>query len=170
MNLRPNLRLTTQVLSATALAIALGATAWALDGERGLLVAAVLLASAALALLARTRMPRHQPHLPPPDSAPAPSHEAYPRFRRLHMRLSWGQVSARHFDGSTRPELERVAFALLRERRGIDLVRDPAAAREALGAEAWELVRPDRHRSTDSAAPGPPLDHVARLVQRLEEL
>lgn len=68
-----------------------------------------------------------------------------------------------------RPSLRAVASGLLL-RRGVDLERSPERARELVGADAWEIIRPDRPAPDDRAAPGLPLDAVARAVGDLERL
>jgi hypothetical protein len=47
---------------------------------------------------------------------------------------------------------------------------DPAAARNAIGADLWPLVDPARPASDDTRAPGVPLPVVMRFLARLEEL
>jgi hypothetical protein len=68
-----------------------------------------------------------------------------------------------------RPILREIADAALHN-RGIDLDRDPDAARRALGDEGYELVRADRPRPADSFAPGIDPEALDRVLSRLEEL
>jgi hypothetical protein len=68
-----------------------------------------------------------------------------------------------------RPSLRVVASGLLL-RRGVDLERSPERARELVGADVWELIRPDRPAPDDRAAPGLPLATVERAVGDLERL
>jgi hypothetical protein len=67
---------------------------------------------------------------------------------------------------SLRPLLAEVAMTRLGRRRG----PTPADARELLGDELWELVRPDRPRPEDPRAPGISLDQLAQMTGRLERL
>ena len=57
-----------------------------------------------------------------------------------------------------------------RSRRGVDLDREPERARELIGANAWELVRPERTPPTDRLAPGPPLADLRVVVDEIERL
>ncbi|MET8631734.1 hypothetical protein [Streptomyces sp. NPDC004680] len=116
-------------------------------------------------------------HVPPPTKPAPPAHAdvpfpdaPYARYRKLFSALSWGQLSARQFDYSTRPHLERVTAALLQARRGIDSHACPDAAQEVLGARSWALADPERPRTEDSHAPAIPLSDVVRLIDRLEKL
>src|SRR5579871_4884599 len=58
------------------------------------------------------------------------------------------------------PRLRSVAAARLSGRCGIDLTRDAEVAREILGEEAWELVRPDWQGPADPYLQGVPLPQV----------
>jgi hypothetical protein len=68
-----------------------------------------------------------------------------------------------------RPTVRRVAAARLRL-RGIDLDSPSGPAASLVGAEVWELVRPDRARPRDHDAPGMPLDRIEAVVAAVEEL
>jgi hypothetical protein len=68
-----------------------------------------------------------------------------------------------------RPTVRSVANGLLL-RRGIDLERRPDRARPLLGADVWELVRPDRPAPADRTARGLELDAIERAVDSLERL
>ena len=59
---------------------------------------------------------------------------------------------------------------MLLSRRGIELERQPDAARTLLGEELWELVRPDREPPRDRAAPGLELSSLRTMVDSLEAL
>jgi hypothetical protein len=149
---------------------ALSGVGWLLAGPSGLLAAGIAEAVVALLVLRLFRVPP-APRPALPGSANVPFADApYVRYRKLFSSLSWGQVSARQFDHTTRPHLERVTVALISTRRGIDPVADPQAARELLGADLWALADPAHPRSDDSDAPAVPLHEVARLIDRLEEL
>jgi hypothetical protein len=151
---------------------ALGLAGWTLAGPAGLLAAGACATVAALLTLLMLRTPPG----PRPHGAgrPAgPRHDApYARFRELAGALAWGQVSARHFDHATRPRLERIAAALLLERRGIDTgtADGSAAARTVLGPGPWALVDPSAPRRADAGPPPATLADIERLLDRLEEL
>jgi hypothetical protein len=81
------------------------------------------------------------------------------------------------------PELVRIERELLLgiaseghlHRRLLPLLREAAAARgglsrEKLGADAWELLRPDRPAPTDRTAPGIPMRRLHETVETLESL
>ncbi|MQY13697.1 hypothetical protein SRB5_38470 [Streptomyces sp. RB5] len=148
--------------------VAAAAGGWLAAGVAGLLAVTVTACVLLLLRLARLRVPP----VPYPGERQLAEGESdpYTRYRKLYNRVSWGQVSARQFDSSTRPALTRIAAARLMERRGIDLARDPAAAREVLGERLFTLVDPARPDATDRAARAAGLGEVTRLVQRLEEL
>ncbi|MEU6497113.1 hypothetical protein ABZ890_43295 [Streptomyces sp. NPDC046984] len=156
--------------TATCAMAFLAGTSWLVAGLSGLLAAGV---ACAVVMLLVVRLL----HVPPPAKPPRPSRldvpfrdAPYARYRKLFSALSWGQLSARQFDYSTRPHLERVTADLLQARCGIDSHACPEAAREVLGARLWTLVSPERARSDDSQAPAVPLSDVARLIDRLETL
>ena len=68
-----------------------------------------------------------------------------------------------------RPHVRRVAghrLGLL----GISLDRQPERARTALGAEIWDLARPDRPEPEDRNAAGLELPQIRRLVNGLDAL
>ena len=68
------------------------------------------------------------------------------------------------------PRIRGLARDVLAGRRGISLDDDPAAARLALGEEAWELVRPDRVSPQDRLARGIPPAELSRIVAALEAI
>jgi hypothetical protein len=74
----------------------------------------------------------------------------------LHMRL--------------RPILREIAAHRLSMRFGVDLDRDHERARELIGSEAWELVRPERPPPRDRLAPGPPALQLSKVVEELERI
>ena len=157
--------------TAAVTAAALGFAGWALAGPAGLLAAG---SSVAISGLLAIWLVRVAPEPRPPRSGGGPvvpfTDAPYARYRKLRGDLSWGQVSARNFDHTTRRHLERITAALLMDRRGVDPGATPEAARDLLGADLWALADPSRPRSDDFDAPAPPLDDVARLVRGLEEL
>lgn len=152
-----------------ALAAAL-AGGWMAGGPTGLLVAAVVAAVAAMAVVRVAYVPAPMPELPLPHGGVPVADAPFRRYRKLSNALSWGQVSRRHFDHTTRPELERLAAALISARCGVDPLSRPDAARALLGDDLWALAEPGRPRSDDSFAPAVPLATVARLIDRLEDL
>ena len=98
----------------------------------------------------------------------APSSDAPDPLRRLE-RIVEGAGWAGELHLGLRPLLREIAAAAL-GRHGIDPERDPASAVALLGADLWELVRPDREPPSDRFAPGLDRRRVAGLLSRLEEL
>ena len=151
---------------ATAVLTILG---WLVAGSLGAFWVPALAAAAAVLLL-RLELPaprRRRRRFRPPRRF---DNRDFPVYRRIEESLMWSRVSARHFDHAALPLLSRIAATQLAERRGIDLVGDPVAARTVLGDDVWDLVDPHRPISTDTSAPGVPRASVARLTQRLEDL
>jgi hypothetical protein len=68
------------------------------------------------------------------------------------------------------PRLQSVAAARLAARGGIDLARSPQAARDLLGEDAWDVVRPDRPEPADPYMEGVSLEQVEVVLVRLESL
>jgi hypothetical protein len=85
-------------------------------------------------------------------------------------RLSWAQVSPRHYDMVTRPLLVRLLASRLSDRHGVDLYRSPEAARALVGDDLWWWLDPDRHAEGSSQPPGVDVGTLTRLVDRLETL
>lgn len=91
-------------------------------------------------------------------------------LERLARELLLAQSTSFDLHYRLRPTLRRLAAALLRSRRGIDLDGEPEAARRALGDEAWELVRPDRPEPEDRFSRGADLATIRTVVASLEAL
>ncbi len=85
------------------------------------------------------------------------------RMERLVMLRS----TAAEVQRRVRPPLREIALARLGN-RGVRLDHQPEAAKELLGEELWELVRPDRPPPEDPRAPGISLQDLERLTNRLE--
>jgi hypothetical protein len=79
-------------------------------------------------------------------------------------------ASAFHLHVRLRPILREIAGHRLWRRYGVDLGRDPGRARELMGAEAWELVRPERPPPNDGLASGPPLSDLRLAVEEIERI
>lgn len=161
--------------AARPMAILFGVTAvlttlgWLLAGSLGAFWVPALAAGAALLLLRlELPAPRRRPRVQRPGRQF--DNREFPAYRRIEESLMWSRVSARHFDHAALPLLSRIVATQLAERRGIDPNADPAAARAALGDEAWELVDPNRPISADTTAPGVTRAAMARLTDRLEQL
>ena len=134
-----------------------------------LLLAAFVLAH----LLARLRASLPARTTSPVDAAlnrrPRPSLRV-PELERIEREVTLGQSTSFDLHFRLRPTLRRIAYELLRSRRGIDLDANPEAARRALGDETWELVRVDREPPHDRFAKGIDLESLRHVVVSLETL
>ena len=93
-----------------------------------------------------------------------------PELEKIEREVTLGLTTAFDLHFRLRPTLRRIAYELLRARRGIDLDASPAAARRALGDETWELVREDREPPHDRFGPGIRLESLRQVVVSLEAL
>ena len=84
--------------------------------------------------------------------------------------LELSRSSAFHLHVRVRPVLREIAAHRLRARYGVELDREPARARELVGAAAWELVQPDRSPPADRLAPGPSAAELRTVVNELEKI
>jgi hypothetical protein len=76
-------------------------------------------------------------------------------------------ASSFHLHVRLRPILREIAAHRLSMRFGVDLRREPERARELIGVEAWELVRPERPSPSDRLASGPPASQLTKVVEQL---
>jgi hypothetical protein len=95
--------------------------------------------------------------------------EAVPGLEELEHAVEFSLATAFDLHYRLRPHLVRVAAHRLAG-RGVDLDSEPVRARELLGPEAWELVRPDRPAPESRNAPGLELDRLRRIMERLHAL
>jgi hypothetical protein len=160
-------RVVTSVAFATlGLAIALGTGP--VSNDR--IVSAYVLVLAAIALAAATRVLRGRHELPPPSEfdhalrslVVVPVRPA--ELVRVERELTLGTANASNMQTRLAPILREIAAA-----RGVDVVRRPDAAREALGARTFELLRADAPPAEQSSA-GPSLEQIAAVVETLERL
>jgi len=100
-------------------------------------------------------------------ATPAPEPSA---FAEVERQLQLGLAFADHAHRTLVPLLRSAAAARLSMRHGIELERQPDAARRLLGEQTWNLVRPDRPAPADGLGPGPREEDVAAVVTRLESL
>lgn len=89
---------------------------------------------------------------------------------RAEREVSMAGASAFDVHFRLRPVLVDLAGDLLASRRGIDLQREPERARAALGASAWEIVRPDRPEPEERNDPGIGLPELDRVITALEHV
>ncbi|HEY7178051.1 MAG TPA: hypothetical protein VH305_02660 [Gaiella sp.] len=89
---------------------------------------------------------------------------------QLENEAAMGIADALDLHFRLRPHLRAIAAGLLEGRRGIDLDREPEAARQLLGDEAWQLLRADRPEPRDRHARGFTPETLERVVGSLERL
>jgi hypothetical protein len=89
---------------------------------------------------------------------------------RMDRELSLGNGSALHARRHLLPLLRACASARLSSRYGVELERQPEAARTLLGDEVWELIRPDWPELVDQREPGVPRPRLEAAITRLESL
>jgi hypothetical protein len=89
---------------------------------------------------------------------------------RVERDLELGIAGAGNAHHRLLPSLREVAAARLASRHGVELERKPDAARELLGEDVWELLRPDRPEPADRFDSGVPRDQVAAVLERVEAL
>jgi hypothetical protein len=157
------------------LSLAVGITAWAVSGARSILLEAYLLGMGGVLLLALVRATREGgPSTGPSDFdralAESRHHASDSGELALVRDIKQSTISALHLHVRLRPILREIAGHRLWMRSGIDLDREPVRARELIGANAWELVRPERPPPSDRLAPGPALADLRVVVDELERL
>ena len=130
----------------------------------------------ALVLVVLTRRPREQRW-----PAPASRFEQALRRRkpltpqpeellRMDREIVLGSADADHAQRRLLPLLRSVAAARIAAHHGFELERRPEAARELLGEDVWELLRPDRPAPEDRHAPGVPNERIVAVIERVESL
>lgn len=88
----------------------------------------------------------------------------------LVRELELSTYNSFHLHSRVRPMLRDIAAHRLRGRYGIELDAEPLRARELVGVEIWELVRPDRPPPEDRLAPGPTPAELSMVVEELEAI
>ena len=88
----------------------------------------------------------------------------------MDRELVLGSADADHAQRRLLPLLRSVAAARIAARHGFELERRPEAARELLGEDVWELLRPDRPEAEDRHGPGLPHKRIVAVIDRVESL
>jgi hypothetical protein len=158
-----------------ALSAAVGLTALAVSGARSILLDVYFLGMGGVLLLALVRTTREggSTGLSDFDRAleemsrrrPSDSGEL-----TLVNEVEQSSASALHLHVRLRPILREIAAHRLWMRFGVDLDREQERARELVGANAWELVRPERLPPSDRLARGPAPADLRVVVEELERL
>jgi hypothetical protein len=155
--------------------LAVGFTALALSGARDLIVDVYLLGVGGVVLLALVRTTREGGS--PAD--PSDFDRAVVELRRrpsdsgeltLVRDVRQATRSAFHLHVRLRPILREIAAHRLWMRFGVDLGREQERARELIGVNAWELVRPERTPPADRLERGTPLADLRVIVDELERI
>lgn len=93
-----------------------------------------------------------------------------PDLERTERLLTMATATAFDFHYRLRPILREISEQRLADRRGLRLDAGGAQVEEALGAELWELVRPDREPPKERFMPDVDRETLRRAVERLESL
>jgi len=156
--------------------IAVGVTALAVSGARSILLEVYLLGMGGVLLLALVRTTREEE----PFADSSDFDRAVAEMSRRHppdsgeltlvRDVKQSRSSALHLHVRLRPILREIAAHRLWMRFGVDLDREQERARELVGANAWELVRPERLPPSDRLARGPAAADLRVVVEELERL
>ena len=164
------------VMAAVIATVTLAGVVQLAPTQRPLAVAVYLLVMAGLAvdlLVAWLRLTYPRPPASPFDAALA-ARPARPRppaeLDRLARLLALSSASALHAHTRLRSELRPVAADRLRWSLAVDLDRNPAAARAALGEAGWALLTRDQRDLPDREAPGLPPAALGELIANLERI
>jgi hypothetical protein len=155
---------------------AIGFAAFAFSGLRDALLEAYLLGIGGVLLLALVRATSQQG----PATASSDFDRAIGEMSRRYPSdsgelslvhdVQQSVASTFHLHVRLRPVLREIAAHRLWTRFGVDLDREHERARELIGVDAWELIRPERPPPGDRLAPGPPASHLSKVVEELERI
>ena len=95
---------------------------------------------------------------------------AEPGEPALAREVELSTYNAFHFYARLRPLLRDIAAHRLRSRYGVELDIEPARARELVGSEAWDVVRPDRQPPADRLGRGPTVEDLQSVAAELEAI
>ena len=158
---------------ATFPTIVLGVLLAVLPGHTHAVVRAwllVLLAAVAVAIVVGLREAYASPSALAAGPHVDPAQQRLPSLARLEREVALATATAHDVHFRLRPTLRALAAELLAARRGIALDRSPERAEAVLGAETWDLVRPDRPAPRDPHGPGLGLDRLERATRALEDV
>jgi hypothetical protein len=154
---------------------AAGIAALASSGAHEIVFDVYLLCIGAVILLAlvrttRARLPAKRPSQFDAALAAMRRPEAETGEPSLVRELELSTYNGFHFHSRLRPLLRDIAAHRLRSRYGVELDLEPARARELVGNEAWDVVRPDRPGPDDRMAAGPSFADLRVVVEELEAI
>jgi hypothetical protein len=158
-----------------ALSAAVGLTALAVSGARSILLDVYFLGMGGVLLLALVRTTREggSTGLSDFDRALEEMSRRHPSDSgelTLVNEVEQSSASALHLHVRLRPILREIAAHRLWMRFGVDLDREQERAREVVGANAWDLVRPERLLPSDRLARGPAPAVLRVVVEELERV
>lgn len=158
-----------------AVTAAAGIAALAGSGVNAIVLDVYLLCIGAVVLLALVRVTRVSAMTPRTsafDAALAAMRRPPPESGEptLVRELELSTYNAFHFHARLRLLFRDIAAHRLRAHYGVELDAEAARARELVGKEAWEVVRPDRPPPADRMAAGPTLAELDVVVDELEAL
>jgi len=84
-------------------------------------------------------------------------------IRRWDRRLEWGSSSPERFAHAMTPKLGELVDDWLRQRHGLTMASDPAAARALLGESAWAALHPP----AGTMASPEQIDHALRRLEAI---
>ena len=162
------------VAGATALVLLLAVLALVPE-ERDLAVQAYALFLGGLALL---RLLAGTRHANPSGTSSfdearrlrAPGVERLPELQRVEREVALGVANAHELHHRLRVRVREIAATRLSVRRGIDLERQPEAARAVLEPELWDLLRPDRELPADRFGPGLGVVQLRAVMDGLDRI
>lgn len=93
-----------------------------------------------------------------------------PELVRLEQRLALAVTTAFDVHFRLRPAVRDIAAQRLWARHAVDLDTDLERSEALLGADLWELARPDRPPPPDPFAPGLDPRGIELVVARLEQV
>lgn len=154
---------------------AAGIAVLASSGAHAIVLDVYLLCIGAVVLLALVRTTRA--HAPAQRGSPfdaalaamrqAPAETGEPA---LAHEVEFSTYNAFYFHQRLRPLLRDIAAHRLRSRYGVELLTEPGRARELVGSEAWEAVRPDSRPPVARMASGPAVEELRVVVDELEAI
>jgi len=167
-----------ELVIATLALVGVAVTADLVAGDGGLVTVVAAYCTFGLAVVAFLPRPSAPVSAPEPPAYQRTATTWFNDYWRLASRLSDGTATLLGYKTSLGPSLQHLLAARLSEHRGINLYRQPDAARAVLcartgDADLWAWVAPDGLLSGPPAnpdAPGIPPRTLARLVRRLEQL
>ena len=152
-------------------AVGLGVAVVVSPGAPGLTVEIYLFVVAALVLAAvLLRVADALPRAEPVPLEQPPRSQRVGQLESVARALDRAEASSFDLHNVLRPIVREIAAARL-ARHGVSLDRQPERARALLGAQTWELVRPDREAPVrGSGRGGCSRDELRAIVDSLEAI